>query len=58
MTKYLVTCETVNCENQNISIEVPAHIVDGVELDGMNAICGACSNHISNIQKLSLPGGN
>ena len=58
MTKYKVKCETVNCENQNIEIEVPAPMADGIEQDTLIAICGVCSQQISNIQKLSLPGGN
>jgi len=58
MTKYKVKCETVGCENENVEIEVNASMADGVEQDFMIAICGVCSQQISNIQKLSLSGGN
>ena len=52
MTKYKVTCAIENCENQNLGIEVNAPIVNGVEQDHINAICGACGNAIVNVEVL------
>lgn len=41
--KYLVTCETANCENENIAIEITSNE------DELIVICGPCANLITNI---------